>query len=67
MRKTFAILVPVLFLVGLVSLSVMAEDTLVQFEGGIGVIPVSNVVGTAATGDATRNTVAGSTPAASRG
>lgn len=40
----------------------MADDTLVQFQGGIGVILVSNVVGTDATGDATRNTVRGVAP-----
>lgn len=44
MKKAFAILVPVLFLVGLFPLSVMADESLVQFRGGIGVIPVSNIV-----------------------
>jgi hypothetical protein len=36
-------------LVGLFAPSVMADDTLARFEGGIGVIPVSSGVGIAAT------------------
>ncbi len=40
----------------------LADDSLVRFEGGIGVNPVSSVAGTAATGDATRNVVRGVSP-----
>ena len=41
---------------------VLADDNLVRFEGGIGVNPVSSVVGIAATGDANRNVVRGVLP-----
>ncbi len=54
MRKA---LVFALFLGLTFTLQAAAEDSLVKFKGGIGVNPVSNVVGTAATGDATRNVV----------
>ena len=40
----------------------LADDSLVRFEGGIGVNPVSSVVGIAATGDANRNVVRGVLP-----
>lgn len=52
----------VLFLGIVFPLAAAAEDSLVKFKGGIGVIPVSNVVGTAATGDATRNVVRNVSP-----
>ncbi len=64
MKRT---LVTVLFLLGLFPLLAMADDTLVQFKGGIGVHPVSNVAGTAnADGsfpNVTRNVVRGVNPA----
>jgi hypothetical protein len=51
-------------LVGLFVSSVTADDTLVRFEGGIGVIPVSSGVGTGATAtDVNRNIVRGVQPA----
>ena len=57
-------LVLVLFLVGLSPLSAMTDDTLVQFKGGIGVIPVSSGVGTAVTAEVVnRNIVRGVQPA----
>lgn len=40
----------------------VADEILAKFKGGIGVNPVSNVVGTEATGDATRNVVRGIAP-----
>jgi hypothetical protein len=39
-----------------------AEDRLVRFEGGIGVIPVSSTVANAPVGDAVRNDVRGTAP-----
>lgn len=45
MRKPVMILVSILFLIGLFPLAGMADDTLVQFQGGIGVIPVSSAAG----------------------
>ena len=53
------------FLVALLALSaVAADDTLVQFRGGIGVIPVAAGVGPAATADVVnRNIVRGVEPA----
>jgi hypothetical protein len=57
-------LVFVLFLLGLSPLSAMTADTLAQFKGGIGVIPVSSGVGTAATAEVVnRNIVRGVEPA----
>jgi hypothetical protein len=51
-------------LVGLFAPSVMADDTLASFQGGIGVIPVSSGVGTAATAEVVnRNIVRGVQPA----
>jgi hypothetical protein len=52
------------WLVGLFAPSVMADDTLARFNGGIGVIPVSSGVGTAATAQVVnRNIVRGVQPA----
>jgi hypothetical protein len=52
------------WLVGLFAPSVMADDALARFEGGIGVIPVSSGVGTAATAEVVnRNIVRGVQPA----
>lgn len=39
-----------------------ADDRLVRFDGGIGVIPVATTVGNAASGDAVRNDVRGMAP-----
>jgi hypothetical protein len=51
-------------LVGLLAPSVMADDTLASFKGGIGVIPVSSGVGMAATAEVVnRNIVRGVQPA----
>jgi hypothetical protein len=50
-------------LVGLFAPSVMADETLASFKGGIGVIPVSSGVGTAATAEVVnRNFVRGVQP-----
>jgi hypothetical protein len=52
------------WLVGLLAPSVMAEDALARFEGGIGVIPVSSGQGTGATATTVnRNIVRGVQPA----
>ena len=52
------------WLVGLFAPSVMADDTLARFKGGIGVIPVSSGVGMEATADVVnRNIVRGVQPA----
>ncbi len=60
MKKTLA-LVP--FLVAPFALSAVADDTLVKFRGGIGVLPVAAGVGQAATADVvTRNIVRGVEP-----
>ena len=44
MKKALIVFIPVLLIVGFFALPVGADDTLVRFRGGIGVIPVSNVV-----------------------
>jgi hypothetical protein len=50
--------------VGLLAPSVMADDTLARFKGGIGVIPVSSGVGMGATAEVVnRNIVRGVQPA----
>ena len=61
MKQAFVL---VLFLVGMSPLSALTDDTLVQFQGGIGVIPVSSGVGTAVTAEVVnRNIVRGVQPA----
>ena len=51
------------FLVALLALSAVADDTLASFKGGIGVIPISSGVGTAATAEVVnRNIVRGVEP-----
>ena len=40
MKKALFIFIPVLLIVGFFALPVVAADTLVRFQGGIGVIPV---------------------------
>ena len=44
MKKALIASIPLLLIVGVFALPVRADDTLAEFEGGIGVIPVSNVV-----------------------
>ncbi len=44
MKKALFVSISVLLIVGFFALPVLADDTLVRFKGGIGVIPVSNVV-----------------------
>ena len=52
------------FLVALFPLSAVADDTLVKFRGGIGVLPVASAVGLAATAEVVnRNIVRGVQPA----
>jgi hypothetical protein len=63
MMATMSIFVGV-GLVGLLTPSVMADDTLARFKGGIGVIPVSSGVGMLATAEVVnRNIVRGVQPA----
>jgi len=40
MKKVLFVSIPVLFIVGFFALPVIADDTLVRFDGGIGSIPV---------------------------
>lgn len=63
MKKSWFISILALFLGGFFASSVAADDTLVSFKGGIGVIPVSSGVGTGATAtDVNRNIVRGIQP-----
>src|SRR3989475_6422260 len=60
--KKALVLLP--FLVALFARSAVAEDTLVKFRGGIGVLPVASGVGTAVTAEVVnRNIVRGVQPA----
>jgi hypothetical protein len=64
MTKALIASLPVFFIIGFFAGPVRADDTLAQFEGGIGVIPVSSGVGTAATATTVnRNIVRGVQPA----
>ena len=64
MKKALMAVLPVLLIVGVVVFPVRAEETLAQFEGGIGVIPVSGGQGTEATATTVnRNMVRGVQPA----
>ena len=64
MKKALIASIPLLLIVGVFALPVIADNTLVRFEGGIGVIPVSSGVGTAATAVVVnRNIVRGVQPA----
>src|SRR5437879_12507916 len=47
MRKSLFASILMVLIGGFFASSVMADDTLVRFQGGIGDIPVSNVAGTA--------------------
>src|SRR6266446_2410315 len=67
-KKTLFASIPMILLVGgFVASSVMADETLVRFQGAIGDIPVANVAGTANPDgtfpDVTRNIVRGINPA----
>ena len=63
MRKYLSAFAFAILAGGLFGSSVFADDTLVRFKGGIGVIPVSSGVGTAATAtDVNRNIVRGVQP-----
>lgn len=44
MKKALFVSISVLLMVGFFALPVIAQESLARFEGGIGVIPVSNVV-----------------------
>lgn len=44
MKKALIASIPVLLIVGFFALPVVADHSLARFDGGIGVIPVSNVV-----------------------
>ena len=60
--KKALVLLP--FVVALFALSAVADDTLVKFRGGIGVLPVASAVGLAATAEVVnRNIVRGVQPA----
>ena len=60
--KKALVLLP--FVVALFALSAVADDTLVKFRGGIGVLPVASGVGQAATAEVVnRNIVRGVQPA----
>jgi hypothetical protein len=64
MKKALLAWLPMFLIVGSFTLPVRADDTLAEFEGGIGVIPVSSGVGTAATAEVVnRNIVRGVQPA----
>jgi len=69
MKKSLFVSIVVVLIGGFVASSVVADDkhhhnTLVRFQGGIGVIPVSSGVGTAATAEVVnRNIVRGVQPA----
>jgi hypothetical protein len=49
MKKALIASIPLFLIIGVFALPVRADDTLAEFEGGIGVIPVSSGVGVAAT------------------
>jgi hypothetical protein len=65
MKKSLFASAFVVFIVSLSVSSVLADDNLVKFKGGIGVIPISNVTVDATTGaiTVTRNIVRGVNPA----
>jgi hypothetical protein len=65
MKMSWFVSILVVLIGGFFASSVVAQDNLVRFKGGIGVIPVSNVVVDATTGAITvnRNIVRGVQPA----
>lgn len=62
MKNMLRTLIAVALLVGALAPPAMADESLVRFRGGIGVNPVSSVVGTDPTGLANRNVVRGVAP-----
>ena len=62
MKNVVRTLTAVALLAGAFALPALADQILVKFKGGIGVNPVSSVVGTDPTGLANRNTVRGIAP-----
>jgi hypothetical protein len=64
MKKSLCVSIIVILIGGFFASSGVADDTLAEFKGGIGVIPVSSGVGTAATAEVVnRNIVRGVQPA----
>src|SRR5947208_15887775 len=67
MKKSLFATILMLFIGGFFASSVIADDTLVRFQGAIGDIPVANVAGTANPDgtfpNVTRNIVRGVAPA----
>lgn len=62
MKNVLRTLIAVALLAGTFALPAMADESLVRFKGGIGVNPVSSVVGIDPTGLANRNVVRGIAP-----
>jgi len=62
MKNVLRTLIAVALLAGTFALPAMADESLVRFKGGIGVNPVSSVVGADPTGVANRNVVRGILP-----
>ncbi len=64
MKRTIALTIPVLLLAGALASTALAEDNLLRFRGGIGVLPVSSGQGTEAIATVVnRNLVRGVQPA----
>lgn len=64
MKRTLALSIPVLLLVGALASTSLAEDGVLRFRGGIGVLPVSSGQGTEAIATVVnRNIVCGVQPA----
>ncbi|MCO6058106.1 hypothetical protein NG726_15725 [Pseudomonas sp. MOB-449] len=64
MKRTIALSIPVLLLAGALASTALAEDDLLSFRGGIGVLPVSSGQGTEAIATVVnRNLVRGVQPA----
>lgn len=64
MKRTIALSIPVLLLAGALASTALAEDDLLRFKGGIGVLPVSSGQGTEAIATVVnRNLVRGVQPA----
>src|SRR5919109_3492593 len=64
MKRALITFLPLLLIIGVIAVPVRADDTLAEFEGGIGGIPVSSGGGTGATAEVVnRNIVRGVQPA----
>lgn len=64
MKRTIALSIPVLLLAGALASTTLAEDSVLRFRGGIGVLPVSSGQGTEAIATVVnRNIVRGVQPA----